>query len=76
MRCRRKPCCRHHIRTIELLEDIIATLDDVNVSLDSLDQSVKDLSARVQPQDLQPVVDRVNQVKAEVDAIDPTAPPA
>ena len=50
----------------------MATLEDLNAALDSLDQSVRDLPARIPAaQDLQPAVDKVNAVKAEVDAINP-----
>jgi transcriptional regulator of nitric oxide reductase len=75
--CKRKArqpqCCRaNQIQTLILLEAIMANLTDVNAALDALDQSVQDLAARVQPQDLQPVVDRVNNVKAEVDAVQPS----
>jgi hypothetical protein len=51
----------------------MSQLDDLNQAVDALDSSVKDLAGRVQPQDLQPVLDRVNAVKAEVDAIAPAA---
>lgn len=71
---RRCGCRTNQIKSLILLEAIIATLDDVNASLDQLDQSVKDLAARIPAsQDLQPVVDRVDQIKAEVDQTAPAA---
>jgi hypothetical protein len=80
MRFRKKPLrhpCRCHsnqLKSLILLEALVASVDDVNASLDSLDQSVKDLAARIpQTQDLQPVVDRVNAIKAEVDQTAPAA---
>jgi hypothetical protein len=51
----------------------MSQLEDVTQALDELDSSVQALAARVQPQDLSPVLEKVAALKAEVDNIAPAA---
>ncbi len=60
----------------ELLEGILATLADLDVAISDLKTSVDTLVAQEPtPPDVQPQVDAVNAIKAEVDAA-VTPPPA
>ena len=54
----------------ELLEDVLASIDDLNASIAQLDADVKALVAKGSPapEDLQPQVDAVNAIDAEVNA--------
>lgn len=54
------------------LNKIMANIGDLNAALNDLQASVDALPGRIQPpDDLQPQVDQVNAIKAEVDAIAP-----
>ncbi len=62
----------------ELLEGILATLADLDTAIAELKTSVDTLIAQEPvPPDVQPQVDAVNAIKAEVDAaVTPPPPPA